>query len=161
MLFCFGFFFLYSVRGGPVRLANKVTRRLGRIGRGNEPPLPRQAGQGEGPGGLSAPWTAAGRVSPSAPWTASGGGRDQHPGQRRCAALRGRLPSGRRLRSGAALARPSAPPVPPPPPLQWCWGPEDQASSTEISLQRDLAPDIRLARGGDAGGVGLPSGWWE
>lgn len=140
---------MYSVRGGPVGLANKVTRHSGRMGRGSEPPLPRQAGQGEGREG-----------SGQHPGQRLAGGSGQHPGQRRCAALRGRLRSGRRLRSGAALARPSSPPVPPPPPLQWCWGPEDQASRTEISLQRDLAPDIRLARGGDAGGVGLPSGWW-
>lgn len=105
------FFFLYSARGGPAGLANKVTQHLGRIGRGGEPPF---LGLGE-PGAArfstadsakcwpgSAPRTAPG----SAPRTAPGAGPAQHRGRRRLGS-----------------SRLSA--VPPPPPLQWCSGPEE------------------------------------
>lgn len=85
-------------------LANKVTRHLGGICRGSEPPLPRQAGQREcrgGGGGLrSAPWTVAGRAAPvstlesvwrvprSAPWTAAVRGAPRAPAERPAAPLR-------------------------------------------------------------------------
>lgn len=42
------FFFLYSARGGPAGLANKVTQHLGRIGRGGEPPFLGLGGAGGG-----------------------------------------------------------------------------------------------------------------
>lgn len=117
--------------------------------------------RGQGRAAPSAPRTAAERAATlstadsarrercSAPWTAAVIGAPRLPAD---------LPAAP-LRSGAALAW-LGPPLRCAPPLQCCSGPEEQASRTEISLQRDPAPDIRLASGRDAGGVDLPSGWW-
>lgn len=142
------FFFLYSARGGPAGLANKVTQHLGRIGRGGEPPF---LGLGE-PGAArfstadsakcwpaSAPRTAPG----SAPRTAPGAGPAQHRGRRRLGS-----------------ARPASPLCPHHRHCSGARGRRSRASRTAPSLQRDPAPDIRLASGAEAGGVGLPSGWW-
>lgn len=105
----------------------------------------RAGGLGQNPG------QATGRPSRSAPWTAAERGAPRAPAQRPAAPLR------------------SAPALPGlVPPLRLCprhrhcsgaRGRRSRLSRTEISLQRDLAPDIRLARGEDAGGVGLPSAW--
>lgn len=62
------FFFLYSARGGPAGLANKVTQHLGRIGRGGEPPF-------LGLGGSRGRLGSARRTAPSV-------GPLQHHGQR-------------------------------------------------------------------------------
>lgn len=119
------FFFLYSARGGPAGLANKVTQHLGRIGRGGEPPF-------LGLGGSRGRLGSARRTAPSV-------GPLQHHGQRPVQ-HHGQLPGLARFsttdsargwprsapRTAAARlgsSRLSA--VPPPPPLQWCSGPEE------------------------------------
>lgn len=152
------FFFLYSARGGPAGLANKVTSAWGELAGEANLPFSGWGEPGEArfstadsarcwsgsaprtaPG--SAPRTAPGGWPGSAPRTAPGAGPAQHRGRRWLGSARPASPLCHRHCSGAR-------------------GRRSRASRTAPSLQRDPAPDIRLASGAEAEDVGLPSGWW-
>lgn len=121
------FFFLYSARGGPAGLANKVTRHLGRIGRGGEPPFLGLGGAGGGSvqhGGqrqvlarFSTTDSARFSTTDSSGGLARFSTTDSARGWPRSA------PRTAVARLGSA--RPASPLCPPPPPLQWCSGPEE------------------------------------
>lgn len=138
---------MYSARGGPAGLANKVTQHLGRIGRGGEPPF-------LGLGGSRGRLGSARRTAPSV-------GPVQHHGQRPVQ-HHGQRPGLAPLSTadGGGSARPASPLCPHHRHCSGARGRRSRASRTAPSLQRDPAPDIRLASGAEAGGVGLPSGWW-